>query len=445
MSDSDAQFRLFPPARKVWVIVDGKPTAPKSLPCGVVNDGRSNVCLRQGAVLSVDQLKQLRKALSSYGLKLLDSEWQGWNAQYRIRCRQGHEASRCGSHLYYKLVTCPVCRDAEALRQLDQIARRAGGRCLSEQYAGRRARYQFVCRDGHVFEKSVDSLQQGTWCVFCARAQHSKRMADPDGMKRMQAAARARGGKCLATSYTKLGDRYRFRCSDGHEWETVGFEVVRGAWCRLCANREKSEAYRRTDGLQAMQAQAVKRGGVCLATEYVGNDAYYRFRCEHDHEWEATGAKIFRGSWCPRCQNQGNVYGIADMRRFAKTHGGRCLSRVYTNSVTKLEWECAHGHRWQAVPGSIVAGRWCRVCARDSLKLGIKLMHDVAKERGGRCLSTDYVNAATKLEWECRIGHRWFAPPNAIRNGHWCRFCAYLLMTTNPKTIRKRRHLPSRT
>lgn len=377
-----------------------------------------------------------------YGFKLLKSEWHGWNAQYRVRCRNGHEVSRSGSHLYYHLVACPTCRDEESLRQLDERARQAGGRCLSERYSGRTARYRFMCREGHVFEKTAANLHKGSWCVPCSHVTHSKRMADPDGMKRMRAAARARGGECLSTDYTKLSDYYRFRCVDGHEWETVGREVLRGAWCRQCANREKSEAYRRVDGLQVMQAQASKRGGACLATEYIGNDAYYRFRCEHGHEWETQGAKIFRGTWCPRCQNQGNVYDIADMRKLAKARGGRCLSRAYRNAATKLEWECGNGHRWSAAPGSIVAGGWCRICSYAARKLGIELMRTIAAERGGRCLSTEYVNSSTKLEWECHVGHRWLAPPNAIRNGHWCRLCAYLAMTTNPKTIRKRRHLP---
>ncbi|WP_232456667.1 hypothetical protein [Burkholderia ubonensis] len=199
--------------------------------------------------MSVDQLKTLRQALAPYGLKLLESEWRGWHAQYRFRCRMGHELIRTGSHLFYHLVRCPACRDDEALQHLDRLARRAGGRCVSDRYIGRTARYQFVCREGHAFEKSVDSLEKGSWCVKCAHAEHAKRMAAPNGMKRIRAAARARGGKCLTKVYTKLGDRYRFRCSEGHEWETVGLEVVRGAWCRICSNQEKVLAYRLKDGL----------------------------------------------------------------------------------------------------------------------------------------------------------------------------------------------------
>lgn len=117
--------------------------------------------------LPVDQLKRLRQALLPYGLKLLESEWHGWNAQYRFRCRRGHELSRSGSHLLYTLVACPACRDQDALLYLDRVARKAGGRCLSDRYAGRKASYEFVCREGHVFEKTAGNLQKGVVRIVC--------------------------------------------------------------------------------------------------------------------------------------------------------------------------------------------------------------------------------------------------------------------------------------
>ncbi|ONX06046.1 hypothetical protein A8F09_13220, partial [Burkholderia cenocepacia] len=76
--------------------------------------------------MSLDQLKRMREALRPYGLKLLESEWKGWHAQYRFRCRKGHESSRCGSYLFYTLVQCPACRVDEVLRQIHQLARHAG-------------------------------------------------------------------------------------------------------------------------------------------------------------------------------------------------------------------------------------------------------------------------------------------------------------------------------
>ena len=390
--------------------------------------------------MSLDQLKRMREALRPYGLKLLESEWKGWHAQYRFRCRKGHESSRCGSYLFYTMVQCPACRVDDVLRQIHQLARHAGGRCLSEQYAGRGTRLQFVCKAGHVFEKPAENLRKGSWCVLCARAQHSMRMADPDGMTRMRAAARARGGKCLSTGYTKLTERYRFRCAVGHEWETSGTEIVRGAWCRICADREKVHAYRHKDGLARLRERAKSHGGICLSKVYEGSKAYYRFRCGADHEWETQGARIFRGAWCPECQRDSMRFGIERMRQRATQLGGRCLSETYRNAATPLKWECEHGHRWEAAPGAVVRGHWCPVCSRDASRLGLDLMKDIALERGGKCVSATYVNSATRLEWECARGHRWLATPNTIRRGHWCARCYFISITTTERTRRKRRH-----
>jgi len=50
-------------------------------------------------------------------------------------------------------------------------------------------------------------------------------------------------------------------------------------------------------------------------------------------------------------------------------------------------------------------------------------MQQFAKRKGGKCLSEEYINAKTKLEWECRKGHRWFATPDNVTRGTWCPIC----------------------
>ena len=38
-------------------------------------------------------------------------------------------------------------------------------------------------------------------------------------------------------------------------------------------------------------------------------------------------------------------------------------------------------------------------------KLTIKDMQELAKARGGKCLSKKYVNGRVKLKWKCAEGH----------------------------------------
>ena len=38
-------------------------------------------------------------------------------------------------------------------------------------------------------------------------------------------------------------------------------------------------------------------------------------------------------------------------------------------------------------------------------KISIEEMQEIARKRGGKCLSKKYINAHTKLEWQCANGH----------------------------------------
>ena len=58
---------------------------------------------------------------------------------------------------------------------------------------------------------------------------------------------------------------------------------------------------------------------------------------------------------------------IEEMRELAESRGGKCLSEKYVNACTKLHWQCAKGHEWEATPGNVKnAHTWCPVCARAS-------------------------------------------------------------------------------
>ena len=58
-----------------------------------------------------------------------------------------------------------------------------------------------------------------------------------------------------------------------------------------------------------------------------------------------------------------NTNFLKKMGRIASEKGGKCLSPAYINASTKLRWECSEGHVWEATPNSIMRGRWCPQCA----------------------------------------------------------------------------------
>ncbi|MGH3055713.1 MAG: zinc-ribbon domain-containing protein, partial [Gaiellaceae bacterium] len=53
------------------------------------------------------------------------------------------------------------------------------------------------------------------------------------------------------------------------------------------------------------------------------------------------------------------------MGEIALNRQGKCLSTQYLGSKSKLTWRCALGHSWRAIPASVIQGTWCPVCARN--------------------------------------------------------------------------------
>jgi hypothetical protein len=177
-----------------------------------------------------------------------------------------------------------------------------------------------------------------------------------------------------------------------------------------------------------IKAMAKDRGGKCLSEKYEGAHNKLEWQCKNGHIWKTTPNSIRRGSWCPQCTKNAWIdskrMSISEMQEVAKTKGGKCLSTNYINNQTKLEWKCSKGHRWFATAANIKNhGKWCPKCSGNA-RLSIEDMRQIAKDRGGKCLSEKYINSVTKIKWRCSEGHEWSSVPSSVRSGTWCRKCS---------------------
>jgi len=287
------------------------------------------------------------------------------------------------------------------------LAQGKGGKCLSTTYVNARTKLEWECQKGHRWFAVPNSVKQGSWCRKCAGVE-KKTIED------MHALAHAREGKCLSTVYVNAQTRLEWECQKGHRWFAIPNSVKQGSWCRKCAGVEKKT-------IEEIHDLAAQRGGKCLSTEYKDSRTHLVWECALGHQWKATSSNIQRGKWCPKCAGVEKKT-IEDMHALAHAREGKCLSTVYVNTKTKLEWECQKGYQWFAVPNSVKQGSWCPHCAGNQLKT-LKDMQILASANGGRCLSDTYINSRTKLLWKCRSGHRWWAAPDIIQQGRWCEIC----------------------
>lgn len=112
-------------------------------------------------------------------------------------------------------------------------------------------------------------------------------------------------------------------------------------------------------------------------------------------------------------------------------HGGKIIEGDYQNKKSIFLLECKNGHQWKSNSQIILRGSWCRKCFNEEkagkhfiLKDGLEQAQKIAEERGGRCLSSEYINNNKHLEFECNNGHKWEAALNDIKKGRWCPTCS---------------------
>ena len=145
----------------------------------------------------------------------------------------------------------------------------------------------------------------------------------------------------------------------------------------------------------------------------------------------------------PQSSSLKNTEKLQKLHEIAKLNSGKCLAESYVNAHAKLKWECSLGHIWEANANNVQNGTWCPTCSRKNRKKTPRVlsvntiqknetrllaifsrMQEIARERGGECLSSSVSRSTVKLSWKCALGHQWDATPNNIANGTWCPRCA---------------------
>lgn len=297
---------------------------------------------------------------------------------------------------------------------MQKLAQFRGGRCLSDDYQGSHTKLKWECSAKHVWEATPNLIQQRRWCPICGRARELKYT-----LQDMQDWAAKKNGECLAVSYDGIKKKVKWKCDRQHTWAASFDNIIHeNSWCPYCSHKAS-----RT--ITEMREIAASRGGECLSVEIVNVNTYLKWECGEGHMWSAAPSSVIGGSWCPNCIGRHKT--IEDMQEEAEEHGGQCLSPKYIAWNHHLEWRCSEGHKWKATPNNVLMGYWCRICGHNNAGLKrrftIEDVHEVAKQKGGKCLSTEYKGVQEHLRWECKKGHTWKATFDNVKHGTWCPSC----------------------
>lgn len=168
------------------------------------------------------------------------------------------------------------------------------------------------------------------------------------------------------------------------------------------------------------------RNGYCFSEKY--DSKRMEFWCgnpNHKH-WFTKSSAIFIGQWCPYCARK--THNIREAKEFAKKRGGECLSEEYINNHTHLQWKCGECDCvWKQTYKEVVtSGTWCPKCATNRLKTHtIEDARKIIESHGGICIDNEYVNAATPINYICKNGHYSHGTYGALARGVFCAKCYY--------------------
>lgn len=232
--------------------------------------------------------------------------------------------------------------------------------------------------------------------------------------------AKLKNGECLSTEYINSKTPLKWKCVNSHYWNATISDIKRGGWCKMCVAKEIGNRNRLN--IDVAKNLAVEKGGECLSTEYIDNSTHLLWKCKIGHTWRSAYSKIKSGRWCPHCFGR-YKYNINEMKKIAQEREGECLSTEYKNVMISLIWKCKFGHEFSACPYTVIRGQWCPECNLKAIPEQIELEQH-AINKGGKCLS-NYTHSKSKVLWECARGHTWNARWDSIKAGSWCPYCVF--------------------
>ena len=161
---------------------------------------------------------------------------------------------------------------------------------------------------------------------------------------------------------------------------------------------------------ELVKASFEKEGYTLLTKTYENSRQWLEYICKRGHrhhvDWHHWGSK--RKRRCPYCNGNAKL-NIEFIRAKFAEEGYTLLTKVYENSIQKLEYICKRGHRHSVLWNNWKSSKKIR-CPYCSNKAKLKIEHirsEFAKE-GYILLTKVYKNSRQKLNYICPRGHRHF-------------------------------------
>jgi hypothetical protein len=238
----------------------------------------------------------------------------------------------------------------------------------------------------------------------------------------------------LLEEFTSTKKYLQFRCTTCQnefsskvayiqQWDKAGCPECRKKVPRRISNKPKKIEF---DNVQ----EIVRALGFETETVKTGNEDFVQItclQCGANYKKKFVALKM-NGLTC-RCKKVASqvARGIGYLelgREYAKSRGGELLSTSVHLKKDRVLWKCGNGHQWEQPLDVVISNRsWCKDCAGQTPRT-LEQLRAVAESRGGKLLSTIYVNVDAVYDFECSLGHEFSNSfKHVVGRGQWCPRC----------------------
>lgn len=428
--------------------------------------------------MEIDPYLKYKKYAKSHNGEFIELIRKNYRTFAKWKCHNGHEWEARIDNMV-KDCWCIDCQRFNP-EELYKIIEEKGGKLLSFEWENVQSVIKIQCENGHIWETKINNVKNTKrWCKQCQYLT----------IEEMQEIAKQRGGKCLSENYINRKTKLLWECRYGHQWKAVPFSIKNGSWCPNCNEStgevlsreifnylfEKPFIKVRPKWLTTERNGRMELDGYCkelkIAFEYNGAQHYKFISQFHSEEQTFELQKQKDEERRIKCQNQGiilieipytvktsdlysyiykecknrqlpiikheddfdisqleNYYNqnqskIEECKRMARERQGECLSEIYINNLSLLKWKCDKGHIFETTFSVIQQGSWCKYCNLN--KPTIDDVQEYAKENNGICLSSEYKDNNTLMNWECKNGHKFQARLRSLKFRKRNRWCPY--------------------
>ncbi len=416
-------------------------------------------------------IKDMEDLAHSRNFTFLSNGYTGIMKKHKWQCDKGHQwesrpndiKSGCG---------CPYCAGKRKdIHTLKKLIENRPLKILSDKYLGMHSKHKWECdKCNYIWKSTVGSVVNSkTGCPKCAGWYST--------LEDIQHIAKNRGFTLLSQRFMGMAKKHEWQCPDGHKWSTTITHIKQGTGCPCCNNKYVQEEKCRFILEQLTQKEfrkdrstlgnRLELDGYCeelnIAFEYHGKQHFRRIPYWHKNggdlpkqqkrdskklkrckeldidliviRWDCNNLEDFLRTKLKRRglfftgridwkKFRDNPSRLQEVQEAAKRINVECLSKKYIAAREPMKFKCKKCSRqWTSTSNDIKNGYGCLKCG-GTMRGNISEIRKRGRALGLDLISPKYVNAKTKVEWQCdQCSHNFMKAPSDIQQGKGCPEC----------------------